>query len=93
MFRRLVVFSFPSIPCYCPLNLSGVLNDKKRSVKDWVIRKATDGWKGAIQSEEGSITNLRFADDTIIFTNPEEEMHKSISRIDIMTKKKRLVWN
>lgn len=48
---------------------------------EYVIRKALDGWTKGISIGGRTINNLRFADDTVLFANSEDELAALLTRI------------
>jgi hypothetical protein len=48
----------------------------------WVIRKATEGWKGRVMIGGRQISNLRYADGITLMANTEEEMDNLLQRIE-----------
>lgn len=49
---------------------------------EWIIRKATENWNGGVSIGGRKISNLRYADDTTILANTEEEMELFLRRVE-----------
>lgn len=47
-----------------------------------IIRKATEGWNGGISIGGKKINNLRYADDTTLFADTEEELIILLQRVE-----------
>ena len=48
---------------------------------EWIIRRATENWKGGVTIGSEWISNLRYAHDTILLASTEEELLELLSRI------------
>lgn len=49
---------------------------------EWIIRKVTENWNGGVSIGGKLISNLRYADDTTIIANSEEEMALLLQKIE-----------
>lgn len=49
---------------------------------EWIIRRATDEWKGGIAVGGRKLCNLRYADDTTLLATTEEELTELVNRVE-----------
>lgn len=60
---------------------------------EWIMRKATENWRGGVSIGGRKISNLRYADDTTLLANDEQEMFEFLQFIENISRKASLKLN
>ena len=60
---------------------------------EWIIRMATENWRGGVTIGGERISNLRYADDTILLASTEEKLSELLGRVQACSEESGLRLN
>ena len=63
------------------------------NLAEMMMRETHDGYQGGLKIEERMVTNLRCADDILLLSTSEAELHELVNRLDRVSRKYSLLIN